>query len=151
MDIQKFVCNPPSTDQEADVLFLTLKQIDERKKALADATAQLKLIETSVNDMLMDYYKKQLEIDENYKPELEHGNMTKRKSSTWVYDNESQIIAQMKVLNPSIVRVKEELDKVKFKKAFIVAGDGEVMTDEFEIIDGVRVVEEVSYSIKVTE
>ena len=149
MNLEKVVLLPPKLDEDADYLFSTIKQVGEIKAKMNEQITKLKEIEDEAEKLLLEYYKAQLEADPEYKGELNFGKFSKIRQKKWVYEDEKAIIKQLKLLNPKLIRVKEELDKTAFKKAFEVAGDGEVVTEDFQIIDGVHVEEEISYSVKV--
>lgn len=149
LELEKVILLPPKADADADYLFATIKQIDEIKSELNDKISKLKEIELEAESLLLKYYKDKLEENEDYKADLKFGTFSKRKNTKWVYDDEKSIIKQLKQIKPELIKTKEELDKNKFKKTFAVAGDGEVITDDFNIIEGVHVEEEISYSVKV--
>lgn len=151
LELEKVVLLPPKVDEDADYLFATIKQIEEIKYELTNKISKLKEIENEAESLLLEYYKGRLEENENYKADLKFGKFSKKKNTKWVYEDEKLIIKQLKQSHPELIRTKEELDKTKFKKTFEVAGDGEVITEDFSIIEGVRVEEEISYSAKVTE
>jgi phage host-nuclease inhibitor protein Gam len=100
---------------------------------------------------LIEYYAIEKNRNEKFKLKTPFGEVTQRETSKWIYDkDEGKIVRQLKTLgHEELVRVKEELDKNALKKKFKVS-EGKVLDSETgELLEGVSVEKNVSYTVKV--
>lgn len=88
------------------------------------------------------------EEDPKYKITTAIGTVSTRKSTNWKYDDEKLLDFFKKNDMTKFIRVKEEVNKVDFKKEAIVTDSGVVVTEAGEIIDGVEVTQEEKLSIR---
>ncbi len=151
MNLQKQVINPPKCEDDANQLFIQLKQLAEAKQRIKEMSDAVKATEVEIENHLLEFYKLNKESDETYKLNVEHGKIGERKQTTWVYEDEKSIIKQLKTIAPELVRTKEEIDKVKLKKlAMVDAEDGTVILGKnYTILDNIKVVEDKKVSISI--
>lgn len=90
--------------------------------------------------LLTEYYKTTGE-----KVSTPYGKLSSRKSSKWIYQNESELIKYLENSPEELVRVKKELNKAEIKKVF----KNGLNQETGEILPYVEVVEEETISIKV--
>ena len=143
-----------TNEQEAIEVMKLLSNLDviilnseEELKSMKEKLEQGKKLRELAEYNLINYTKIQQELDNDYKLNTEYGNVSQRKTNSWIYKDEKRLVAQLKYINPKLVRIKEEIDKVAFKKAYDVV-DGQIynpITDEY--FDGVEVEEKISYSV----
>lgn len=88
------------------------------------------------------------EEDPKYKITTAIGTVSTRKSTNWKYDDEKLLDFFKKNDMTKYIRVKEEVNKVDFKKEAIVTDSGVVVTEAGEIVDGVEVTQEEKLSIR---
>lgn len=151
MNLEKVRIQMPKTSEDVDSLFIQLKQLEDNKKQLSELQKTIKEQEDEINKVLENYALEQLDINPDFKHKSDIGVIQQRKQSTWKYEDEKSIIKQLKVIDPSLVRVKEEIDKVKLKKKAMIGADGEIILgDNFTVIDKVIVedVKKLSISLK---
>lgn len=148
--IDNFQASLPKTDEDASTLLATLHQIQSIKKKFDEQKKKYIEIENDINKVLKSYLTDKCSEDEFYKLETEFGSLSSRKSSEkWIYDDEKKLINQLKAIDPSLIRIKEEIDKTKLKKNCTVDISGIVMhTESFEDLEGVHVeFPEKTYSV----
>lgn len=152
--MEKFEIKPIYSEQDA---VATLKQmaelsvlvenakeeIEERNKAIKAVEAQMKLVEAE----LIKYYKDEIEMDDEFDFNCEYGEFKSRTATSWKYDDEKKILAYLKMNNPKLVRIKEDVDKNALKKAYDVVEGRLYDVDNDEFIDGVRVEKETTYKV----
>lgn len=93
---------------------------------------------------LQEYYKEQKEKDSKFRLSTAYGTVTSRKTPTYNYVDEEQVIKYLKENHSSALRVKEEINRTEFKKIYKDGIDHETG----EIIPGVEVGIVESFSIK---
>ena len=98
--------------------------------------------------LIKTYLDKKREEDPKYKITTAIGTVSTRKSTNWKYDDEKLLDFFKKNDMTKFIRVKEEVNKVDFKKEAIVTDSGVVVTEAGEIIDGVEVTQEEKLSIR---
>lgn len=98
--------------------------------------------------LIKNYLDIKREEDPKYKITTAIGTVSTRKSTNWKYDDEKLLDFFKKNDMTKYIRVKEEVNKVDFKKEAIVTDSGVVVTEAGEIIDGVEVTQEEKLSIR---
>ena len=96
---------------------------------------------------IMAYYREMREQNKKFKLQSPYGKVSSRKSSKWLYE-EDKLLKWLKDNNISdIIRVKEEINKLKVKELFPKGID----THTGELVDGVTIEEVESFTVKVEE
>lgn len=95
-------------------------------------------------EVLIEFYKKQQEVNPKYKLDTPYGKVTKRKSKKWSYDEEAIIEFLEENMYIDMINIEKSIKKNDIKKAF---PDG-IDTSSGQVIDGITIVEEVNYNIK---
>ena len=91
--------------------------------------------------LLEEYFYENKQIDPKFKISTPYGKVSSRKQqSQWEYDNEIVISSLKNAGLDSLIRIKEEPSKSEIKKALHVA-NGQVVTPDGEIIEGIKVTE----------
>jgi len=97
-------------------------------------------------EVLIEFYKKQQELNPKYKLDTPYGKITKRKSKKWSYDEEAIIEFLEENMYIDMINIEKSIKKNDIKKAFpegIDASSGQV-------IDGITITEETNYNIKLS-
>lgn len=97
-------------------------------------------------EVLIEFYKKQQELNPKYKLDTPYGKVTKRKSKKWSYDEEAIIEFLEENMYIDMINIEKSIKKNDIKKAFpegIDASSGQV-------IDGITITEETNYNIKLS-
>lgn len=97
-------------------------------------------------EVLLEFYKKQQDINPKYKLDTPYGKVSKRKSKKWSYDEEAIIEFLEENMYIDMINIEKSIKKNDIKKAFPEGID----KSTGQVIDGISIVEEVSYSIKLT-
>lgn len=99
--------------------------------------------------LIKNYLDKKREEDPKYKITTAIGTVSTRKSTNWKYDDEKLLEFFKKNDMTKYIRVKEEVNKVDFKKEAVVTSSGAVVVAETgEVVDGVEVTQEEKLSIR---
>lgn len=128
-----------------DIIENTEKDLKSKKKILDS----IKKKRDKAEEMILAYYLNQKELDEEYELNPEFAKVTSTTRDKWDYTDEQKIINQLKQINPKLVRVKEELDKNKFKATYEVVNGQVYDEDNDDFIDGVEVKRNTTYSVKI--
>lgn len=96
--------------------------------------------------LLTDYYMEQKQLNPKFKLSTPYGSMSQRTLSKWTYDDQI-LLPYLRENAPELIRVKEELDKSAIKARFANGVDLETG----EVIEGISITEETTYSIKTKE
>lgn len=94
--------------------------------------------------LLTAYYIEERAKDKKFKLSTPHGQLTSKKTTKYIYENEKEVINYCNQNEIEAIRVKEELDKTAFKK---LCRNG-INQETGEIVPGVRVESIKSISIK---
>ena len=97
-------------------------------------------------EVLIEFYKKQQELNPKYKLDTPYGKVTKRKSKKWSYDEEAIIEFLEENMYIDMINIEKSIKKNDIKKAFPEGID----TSSGQVIDGITIVEEVNYNIKIS-
>lgn len=130
-----------------------LKQIKEYEietieKWFNKEVAEINRDKMNLETLLHMYYKENKEKDKKFKASTPYGSISLRKSKKWHYQDEEKLINYLKDSNNSeLIRVKEELDKVKIKSVF---KDG-INHETGEILPCIHIEEIETVSIKINE
>ena len=97
-------------------------------------------------EVLIEFYKKQQELNPKYKLDTPYGKVTKRKSKKWSYDEEAIIEFLEENMYIDMINIEKSIKKNDIKKAFPEGID----TSSGQVIDGITITEEVNYNIKLS-
>ena len=97
-------------------------------------------------EVLLEFYKKQQEINPKYKLDTPYGKVTKRKSKKWSYDEESIIEFLEENMYIDTINIEKSIKKNDIKKAFPEGID----KSTGQVIEGITIVEDVNYNIKLS-
>lgn len=97
-------------------------------------------------EVLIEFYKKQQELNPKYKLDTPYGKVTKRKSKKWSYDEEAIIEFLEENMYIDMINIEKSIKKNEIKKVFPEGID----TSSGQVIDGITIVEEVNYNIKLS-
>lgn len=123
------------------------EEIKNIQEWLNNENVKLQDSENFFESLLAEYYKTQKQVDPKFKVSTPYGKVSSRKlPDKWEYD-ETVTIPWLKANNPSLIRIKEEVNKEDLKKVVIVNGK-DVVTEDGEIIPGITV-EKQPESIKI--
>ena len=148
------------TDNEiATSIMKRLKYVNmlkEENTAIADKEIQkIKLWQDEVNseldqkikyyeEVLLEFFKQQQELNPKYKLDTPYGKVTKRKSKKWRYDEESIIEFLEENMYIDLINIEKSIKKNDIKKSFPEGID----KSTGQVIDGITISEEVNYNIK---
>lgn len=97
-------------------------------------------------EVLIEFYKKQQELNPKYKLDTPYGKVTKRKSKKWSYDEEAIIEFLEENMYIDMINIEKSIKKNDIKKAFPEGID----TSSGQVIDGITITEETNYNIKLS-
>lgn len=148
------------TDNEiATSIMKRLKYVNmlkEENTAIADKEIQkIKLWQDEVNseldqkikyyeEVLLEFFKQQQELNPKYKLDTPYGKLTKRKSKKWSYDEEAIIEFLEENMYIDLINIEKSIKKNDIKKTFPEGID----KSTGQVIDGITISEEVNYNIK---
>jgi hypothetical protein len=95
------------------------------------------------NFLLTDYYMEQKSVNPKFKLSTPYGSFVSKTLNKWTYD-EQILMPYLKANAPDCIRIKEELDKTAIKAKYANGIDAETG----EVIEGITITEETTYSIK---
>jgi len=142
------------------------KRVEEKERLADEEIERLKewkRKETQVDNqsilffeaLLIEYYKRESEKDENFQLKTPYGKMSARNMPLKYIYNDEAVLNYLKVKKPELVEVKENYNRNKFKKIvkeIEVEGQIKLVDENGEVIDFVRVEEQPKkYSVKVEE
>ena len=120
------------------------KEIDQIKAWEDEVNSELDQKIKYYEEVLLEFFKKQQELNPKYKLDTPYGKVTKRKSKKWSYDEESIIEFLEENMYIEMINIEKSIRKNDIKKAFPEGID----TSTGQVIDGITIVEEVNYNIK---
>ena len=124
-----------------------LSCIARYEEYLADVTADYERSVEHLEFLLTDYVKRETANNPKFKLKTAEGSVVCRHNKKWNYDNE-KVLEYLKNNDLSeFVIIKEEINKSELKKAMQVTDGLVSVPSTGEIIDGITVTEEESYSI----
>ena len=148
------------TDNEiATSIMKRLKYVNmlkEENTAIADKEIQkIKLWQDEANseldqkikyyeEVLLEFFKQQQELNPKYKLDTPYGKLTKRKSKKWSYDEEAIIEFLEENMYIDLINIEKSIKKNDIKKTFPEGID----KSTGQVIDGITISEEVNYNIK---
>jgi len=97
-------------------------------------------------EVLIEFYKKQQEVNPKYKLDTPYGKVTKRKSKKWSYDEEAIIEFLEENMYIDMINIEKSIKKNDIKKVFPEGID----TSSGQVIDGITITEEINYNIKLS-
>ncbi|BDR67011.1 phage protein [Clostridium tetani] len=145
---------------EANWAFRKIRALQEEVKEtnlLADKEKERienwreKEIKTSIDNIeyfegiLTEYYMKLRSEDPKAKLNTPYGKVTSRKNKKYNWINEEGLIKYLKENNKKLIRVREEINKIEFKKVY----KNGVNKETGEVLPGLEIKEEESISVKV--
>lgn len=95
--------------------------------------------------VLSSYFTELKEQDPKAKVSTPYGKITSRKNTKWDYINEADLMKYLEDNNPSLIRIKKEINKADLKKTYKNGIDAETG----EILPGVKVSTEENISINI--
>lgn len=125
-----------------------IERINNWSKSELDA---LKVNTNFFEGLLTEYFIAEKEKDPKFKISTPYGKVSSRKQQDkWNYEDD-KVLEWLKENDKELVRIKEEINKAELKKKY-KSINGQVVTEDGEIIEGIRVEEQQdSISIKITE
>ena len=124
--------------------------IQNSKEEVAEKQAQIKEAEKlreSVEAELINYYKDEIDMDEEFDFNCDYGSFKSRTGSKWNYKNENEILDYLNNHNPKLIRIKKEIDKNGLKKQYEVVDGRLYDAENDEFIDGATITKETTYSL----
>lgn len=140
--------------QKNNEKFREIKEYADQEKMKYDLLIKRQQEMTENNNqylqyLIKNYLDKKREEDPKYRITTAIGTVSTRKSTSWKYDDEKLLNFFKKNDMTKYIRVKEEVNKVDFKKEAIVTDSGAVVVAETgEVVDGVEVTQEEKLSIR---
>ena len=99
--------------------------------------------------LLIDWYKRQREVNPKYQLKTPWGKVTSRRTKSPQWINEDATLSWLKASgHGDLVKVEESIRKADLKKAMNEADGHYIDTATGEIVPGVEVVEKVSVTVK---
>lgn len=95
-------------------------------------------------EVLLQFYQKQLEVNPKYKLNTPYGKVSKRNNKKWIYDEEKIIEFLEENMYMSMIVIEKGIKKLDIKKAFPNGID----ECTGEVIEGIQIIEETNYNIK---
>lgn len=125
------------------------KEEIERLKDFISSEEKSRDNSNSYLESLLEVFLRERRIDDDkFKIKTATGTVSTRKSKSWNYDEDKLLTFLKQNEMNEYIRIKEEVNKVDFKKSVLVSNNGLVTTKDGEIIDGVSVVEDEKLTIK---
>ena len=120
------------------------KEIQKIRAWQDDVNSELDQKVKYYEEVLIEFYKKQQELNPKYKLDTPYGKVTKRKSKKWSYDEEAIIEFLEENMYIDMINIEKSIKKNEIKKAFPEGID----TSSGQVIDGITITEETNYNIK---
>lgn len=96
-------------------------------------------------NILIEYFKQEIEKNPKFKLSTPYGKVTKRANTKWIYD-EDEIVQYLEENNiTSLITINKSIKKAEIKKLYPNGVDIETG----EVISGITILNENSYSIKI--
>lgn len=155
--MEKFEVKIIYSEQEAVETMKKLSEFDvmiqNAKDEVAEKQAQIKEAEKlrkEVEVELINYYKDEIEMDDEFDFDCDYGSFKSRTAPKWNYKNENEILDYLNNHNQKLVRIKKEVDKVGLKKKYEVVDGRLYDAENDEFIDGVTITRETNYTLTTT-
>ena len=150
MGISQIEFSSIKDEEDVDRAFLTMTELLSYEETLKSELKLCKQKYEEGENVILDYFKAQLEDDPDFKLDTLFGNVSKRSGKNWVYEDEQLILNQLEEIEPSLVKTvtTKKFDKNEFKKRVQVTDDGDILLND-EVIDGVHVEEKQNISVKI--
>ena len=147
----------------ADWCFEKLQLIDnERDERITFAKSQIEKYEKFIEQekkiaenrgsyfkwKLQEYLQERRQSNPNYAIKTTKGKVNVTTPTVWNYDDKKLLEFLKTNELPEFIRIKEEINKVDLKKAVQVTDSGDVVTQDGEIIEGVKVTNNEKINIK---
>lgn len=100
--------------------------------------------------LLTDYYQRMLAANPRARLSTPYGQVTKRRQKRYHYGDEDTLMTWLSSHGQAHLvkeKVTHSIDKVAFKKELTVTDDGHVVTADGELVEGVTVTEDVTYTV----
>ena len=120
------------------------KEIQKIKLWQDEANSELDKKIKYYEEVLLEFFKQQQELNPKYKLDTHYGKVTKRKSKKWSYDEEAVIEFLEENMYIEMINIEKSIKKNDIKKAFPEGID----KSTGQVIDGITITEEVNYNIK---
>ena len=120
------------------------KEIQKIKLWKDEANSELDKKIKYYEEVLLEFFKQQQELNPKYKLDTPYGKVTKRKSKKWSYDEEAIIEFLEENMYIDMINIEKSIKKNDIKKAFPEGID----KSTGQVIDGISIVDEVNYNIK---
>ena len=120
------------------------KEIQKIKLWQDEANSELDKKIKYYEEVLLEFFKQQQELNPKYKLDTPYGKVTKRKSKKWSYDEEAVIEFLEENMYIEMINIEKSIKKNDIKKAFPEGID----KSTGQVIDGITITEEVNYNIK---
>ena len=120
------------------------KEIQKIKLWQDEANSELDKKIKYYEEVLLEFFKQQQELNPKYKLDTPYGKVTKRKSKKWSYDEEAVIEFLEENMYIEMINIEKSIKKNDIKKAFPEGIDNSTG----QVIDGITITEEVNYNIK---
>ena len=123
------------------------REINNIQKRFDKETQDITENKIYLENLLRVYYMENKKVDKKFKVSTPYGSISLRKAKKWIYEDEKQLIKYLRDSNnEELIRVKEEIDKVKLKQIF---KDG-IDSYTGEILPSIRIEEVESMNIKLS-
>lgn len=138
-------------EKEGEIKELTEREIERINNWAKSELDSLGANTNFFEGLLMEYFVSEKEKDPKFKISTPYGKVSSRKSQPkWNYEDD-RVLKWLKENDKELIRIKEEINKAELKKKYRVM-NGQVVTEDGEIIEGITVIEQPdSISIKVVE
>ena len=120
------------------------KEIQKIKLWQDEANSELDKKIKYYEEVLLEFFKQQQELNPKYKLDTPYGKVTKRKSKKWSYDEEAIIEFLEENMYIDLINIEKSIKKNDIKKSFPEGID----KSTGQVIDGITISEEVNYNIK---
>lgn len=120
------------------------KEIQKIKLWQDEANSELDKKIKYYEEVLLEFFKQQQELNPKYKLDTPYGKLTKRKSKKWSYDEEAIIEFLEENMYIDLINIEKSIKKNDIKKTFPEGID----KSTGQVIDGITISEEVNYNIK---
>lgn len=148
-----------ATESFAKISFVNrkIKEIEEVADKQIELINAWKLAEVKKFEGKKEYYENRVTTyylteknkNEKFKLSTPYGKVTTRKTSKWVYADETSIKNQLRALGLNdLVRVKEEINKNELKKIYIAVDGKAINTATGEVLENLTIEEVETISIK---
>lgn len=128
--------------QQSENSSLAKKEIDRIKQWQESEKEKLDYSKRFFESLLEEYFRAEKEKNPKFKISTPYGKVSSRKQQPkWTYEDIKALNSLESVGLNDLVRVKKEIDKSALKKAVSVV-NGQAVTEDGEIIDGITIEEQ---------